>query len=148
MCLFKFKRKFWIEIYLTALLLIQYSDFVSKIIWFSVILITFNPYIWSKVVNFDKLTTVDDRGLIRRQIANRIRFKDKKSEILTWVGVCVGKFLAKNTLKLKIEQSTLKTHFFKNFFCISWNVQFSIVPSKNCCKVLINSRVIIKNLFS
>ena len=46
-----------------------------------VILTIFDHYIWSKVVNFERLSLIDDRGLIRRQIASRFPFQDKKSDL-------------------------------------------------------------------
>ena len=50
------------------------SSYVFKILVFG----HFDHFKWSKVVNFEKLSIIGQRGLIWRQIPTRIRFRDKK----------------------------------------------------------------------
>ena len=59
-------------------------------------------------------------------LANLFSIKKKAyTKILRLVGVCVGEFFTKNTLK-NIGQSFLKTDFLAKFFFIVKNVQSSI----------------------
>ena len=53
---------------------------ISLKFWFLVILTTIymDHIIWSKAVNSEKLSIIDERGLIWRQMASRIRFRDKQ----------------------------------------------------------------------
>ena len=82
----------------------------------------FRPY--SEIIGNGRILKIFSCNLVQHQ-------KEAYTKILRLVGVCVGEFFTKNTLKLFLGQNSLKKDFFTKFFFHRKKREKFYGPAKN-----------------